>query len=338
MLQFGGVVLARPFVFEPIGVVRSPFKEKANAPRQARTAEDVEATIELFPGRDFEHALEDVATWERLWVLFVFHQVEGWRPKVLPPRSEKRRGVFATRSPHRPNPIGLSAVRLVGVDGLTLRIRDVDILDGSPVLDIKPYVPYADAFPDAGSGWLAPVADPLPAYLVSWTDDARAQAAWLAARGVDLREPVERALALGPKPNAYRRIRRVEGALELGVKEWRVRFEALDREMRVTSIRTGYRPRELAIGESPPLDAARAFVAAFQRFGDPAPQRRGVRFERGHEQRANVAEHAGVGARRRRLARRDREARDHQRGERRSPRAEARSLARSLPDRRRDGR
>jgi tRNA-Thr(GGU) m(6)t(6)A37 methyltransferase TsaA len=260
--------VAAPLVFEPIGVVRSPFTEKASAPRQATTAADVEGTIELYPGRGFEHALEDIETWGRLWVIFVFDRVVGWRPKVRPPRSTKRRGVLATRSPHRPNPIGLSAVRLVGVEGLTLRIRDVDILDGSPVLDLKPYVPYADAFPDAGSGWLETVADPIPSTAVLWSDEARAQSEWLTARGVDLRAPVESALALGPEPNAYRRIRRVAesrdpDARELAVKEWRVRFTTVAGGILVTSVHSGYRPRELALGDSPPLDLARSFCAAF---------------------------------------------------------------------------
>jgi tRNA-Thr(GGU) m(6)t(6)A37 methyltransferase TsaA len=255
-------------IFEPIGVVHSPFVEKASAPRQAATAADVEGTIELFPGRSLEHALEDLETWERIWVVFVFHRADGWRPKVRPPRSTKRRGVLATRSPHRPNPIGLSAVRLVGVEGLTIRIRDLDILDGTPVLDLKPYVPYADAFPDAGSGWLERVADPIPSTIVRWNDEAQAQVAWLAERGVALKGPIESALALGPEPNAYRRIRRVSARadeLELAVKDWRVRFRAAadQDEILVLSIRTGYRPRELAIGDSPPLDVARAFVTAF---------------------------------------------------------------------------
>ena len=249
--------------FEPIGVVRSPFVEKVDAPRQAQAAIDVEATIELFPGRDLEHAIEDLATWERLWVVFVFHRVEGWRPKVLPPRSDRRRGVLATRSPHRPNPIGLSAVRLVGVEGLNVRVRDIDILDGSPVLDLKPYVPYADAFPDAGSGWLETARDPLPAYEVTWSDEARAQAAWLAERGIDLAAAVERALALGPTPNAYRRIKRTDDGHELAMKEWRARFEVAGRVVRVRGLASGYPPRDLATDESAALDVHRAFVAAF---------------------------------------------------------------------------
>ncbi len=261
-----------PLVFEPIGVVRSPFTEKASAPRQATAAADIEGTIELFPGRGLEHALEDIESWGRVWVIFVFDRIEGWRPKVRPPRSTKRRGVFATRSPHRPNPIGLSAVRLVGVDGLTLHVRGLDILDGSPVLDIKPYVPYADAFPDAGSGWLERVADPIAPTAVAWSDEARAQADWLAARGIDLRPPAESAHALGPEPNAVpahsRRFKQrlgwpTGGARELAVKEWRVRFTKGAQGILVTSIHPGYRPRELALGASPALDLARAFVAAF---------------------------------------------------------------------------
>jgi tRNA-Thr(GGU) m(6)t(6)A37 methyltransferase TsaA len=255
-----------PFTFEPIGVVHSPFSEKVSAPRQAATATGVEGTITLFPGRSLEHALEDLETWERIWVLFVFDRADGWRPKVRPPRSVKRRGVLATRSPHRPNPIGLSAVRLVGVEGLTLRVRDLDILDGTPVLDLKPYVAYADAFPDAGSGWLGQVADPVPPTPVQWHDEARAQADWLEERGVALSGVVERALALGAAPNAYRRIRRVAetgGELELAVKEWRVRFRAAPGAIVVLSIRTGYRPRDLALGDSPPIALARAFTTAF---------------------------------------------------------------------------
>ncbi len=257
--------MAAAFTFEPIGVVRSPFTEKVDAPRQAQTAAgaDVEATIELFPGRDLEHAVEDLAAWDRLWVIFVFHRTEGWRPKVLPPRSDRRRGVLATRSPHRPNPIGLSAVRLVAVEGLTVRVRDIDILDGSPVLDLKPYVPYADAFPDAGSGWLDTARDPIPDYEVTWSNEAQAHSTWLAARGVDLAPVIERALALGPLPNAYRRIKRLADGYELAVKEWRARFDVAGKTVRVKGLVTGYRPRELAMNDDAALDLHRQFVAAF---------------------------------------------------------------------------
>src|SRR5262249_50543581 len=128
-----------PLVLEPIGFVRSDLETKVQAARQPRAASGAAARIELLAGRNFEHALEDLASWELIWVLFWFHQNEGGRPRVLPPRSTTgRRGVFATRSPHRPNPIGMSVVRLERVDGLILHVRDSDMLDGTPVLDLKP--------------------------------------------------------------------------------------------------------------------------------------------------------------------------------------------------------
>ena len=139
------------------------------------------------PGKNYEHALLDLDGWEYIWVLFWFDRNSGWRPKVLPPRSRSgRKGVFATRSPHRPNPLGLSAVRLERVEGLTLHVRDVDMLDGTPVFDIKPYVAYTDAIGAARSGWLddaarAAPADPIRAFEVRW--DATAARASRVGRG-----------------------------------------------------------------------------------------------------------------------------------------------------------
>jgi tRNA (adenine37-N6)-methyltransferase len=146
---------------EVIGHVRSPYKERFGTPRQPpvteQTLEDraLEASIELLPGRNFEQALKDLAGFEYIWVLAWLHLNEGWNPQVVPPRGpEVKRGLFATRAPHRPNPIGLSALRLIGIEGRVLKVRGIDLLDGTPVLDIKPYIPYSDAFPDAKAGWL----------------------------------------------------------------------------------------------------------------------------------------------------------------------------------------
>lgn len=257
--------MPEPILFTPIGTVRSPFHEKFDAPRQPVVSKGVEGRVELFTGFDFEHALEDLEGWDRIWVIFVFDRNKTWRPKVLPPRSEERRGVFSTRSPHRPNPIGLSVVQLVKVEGLTIHIRDVDMLDGSPVLDVKPYVPYADAFPDAKAGWLDGPIDPAPAYEVRWSERALEQAKWLAERGVEIVAPANAVLTLGPQPNAYRRIRKgAHGGLQLAIKEWRVRFEMSgDRSIDVLSIHSGYRPRDIFVGEDPSLEIHRAFTHAF---------------------------------------------------------------------------
>lgn len=237
-------------VCRPIGFVRSPHKEKADAPRQGILAEDVTATIELGP--EYRDALDDLSGYERIWVLFWFDRAEGWKPKVLPPRSDTKRGVFATRSPHRPNPIGMTAVRLDRVDGLTLHVRDHDLIDGTPVLDLKPYIAYADAFPDAGSGWLG-AEDPKAAWEVD-VSAVEEPLAWIAKEaGLDLRARVLASLKLGPQPHAYRRIK----DNVLAVKEWRAAFRVEDRRIVVERVFSGFREKE-----RPPLH--RAFGERFR--------------------------------------------------------------------------
>jgi tRNA (adenine37-N6)-methyltransferase len=265
--------------FQPIGVVRTPFRDRASAPRQPAASAGAEGTIELLPGHDFEDALADLDGWDRLWVVYWFHLNDGWRPKVLPPRSAgQRRGVFSTRSPHRPNPLGLSVVRLDEIRGLSLRVRDVDMIDGTPVLDLKPYVPYADAHPGARTGWLSPLAappfrggaseapaDPEPGFEVTWSARAAEEVAFLRDDlGVDLRTPIERVLSLGPQPHAYRRIKREGDGFRLAIKAWRARFLVDGRSIRVESIESGYRARDLALGDDPALAPHRRFIVRFR--------------------------------------------------------------------------
>ena len=244
---------SRQLTLEPIGYLRTAAATKVEAARQPRASGGVRGRIELSPSRNYEHALCDLADWQYLWVLFWFDRNEGWRPKVLPPRSRSgRKGVFATRSPHRPNPLGLSAVRLERVDGLTLHISDVDMLDGTPVLDIKPYVAYTDAIAHAGSGWLengAAPRDPIPAFDVHWAAAAVEQAEWIEARtGLNVRERATATLALGPEPHPYRRIRREASGFTLCVKDWRLRFSVAERDVRVASIESGVRKSLLVRG------------------------------------------------------------------------------------------
>ncbi len=138
----------------PIGVVHSHYKERFAAPRQPTLDTAAAARIELKGGMNLEQALNDLEDFSHIWVIYWMHLNRGWNPTVLPPRGPKvRRGLFATRAPHRPNSIGLSAVRLLCIEGRILHIKGHDMLDGTPVLDIKPYIPYADAFPDAAHGW-----------------------------------------------------------------------------------------------------------------------------------------------------------------------------------------
>ena len=148
------------FVVKPIGVVHSCFKEKFGIPRQPGLVPEAKAVIELFAPFNVPEAVEGLDQCSHIWIQFLFHanSRQAWKPKVKPPRlgGNKSMGVFATRSPVRPNPIGLSVVALKavvreynGARGVFLAIAAHDLLDGTPIIDIKPYVPYADALPEA---------------------------------------------------------------------------------------------------------------------------------------------------------------------------------------------
>lgn len=137
--------------FHPIGVIRSPFTDLVGMPIQPGGARGIRGEVELDPA--FAAGLADLDGFSRVILLYAFHRSEGYRLRVVPFLDDSERGLFATRAPRRPNPIGLSVVRLVRVEGCRLLIEDVDILDGTPLLDIKPYVPSFDAFPDEKTGW-----------------------------------------------------------------------------------------------------------------------------------------------------------------------------------------
>jgi len=140
---------------KPIGIVRSSYKERFDTPRQPALGNNEIATIELVKGLNLEQGLRDLDRFSHIWVIYWMHLNQGWNPTVVPPRGPKvRRGVLATRAPHRPNSLGLSVVRLLKIDGRTLTIAGHDMLDGTPVLDIKPYLPYSDAIENATHGWL----------------------------------------------------------------------------------------------------------------------------------------------------------------------------------------
>jgi len=149
------------FRFEPIGIIRSCYSSKFGIPRQPRLVTAAPSRLELFPQFARQEAFAELDGFSHLWLIFVFHDCvgAGWKPTVRPPRLGGRRkvGVFASRAPYRPNPIGISAVQNLGTerdgDGLCLRLGGVDLLNGTPVLDVKPYVPYADSIPDARAGF-----------------------------------------------------------------------------------------------------------------------------------------------------------------------------------------
>jgi tRNA-Thr(GGU) m(6)t(6)A37 methyltransferase TsaA len=134
-----------------IGCIRTPFVEARGTPIQAAYAQGVEGRVVVEP--PLAAALDDVEGFERVWLLYWMDRVTGFRTRVVPYRDTRERGLFATRSPCRPNPIGLSVVRVLRRDGPVLHVADVDMLDGTPLLDVKPYVPEFDAHPSSRAGW-----------------------------------------------------------------------------------------------------------------------------------------------------------------------------------------
>jgi hypothetical protein len=169
----------------------------------------------------------------------------------------------------------MSVVRLERVEGLILYIRDTDMLDGTPVLDLKPYVAYTDAHPDAGTGWLEDAAraasgaqpcDPVHPYVVRFDALAESQVKWIESHtGLAIRERIDSTLALGPTSHPYRRIRRIDDGMQLSVKEWRIRFTVIERDVRVIGITSGYRASQLAAGNEEAHRLHREFLAVWPR-------------------------------------------------------------------------
>ena len=233
-------------IFEPIGHVRSPYTDKFGIPRQPGLVTAAEGTIELLPPFARPEAFKGIEGFSHVWVIFVFHQdcpEAGWTPTVRPPRlgGRTRVGVFASRAPYRPCPIGLSAVEQLGLvqdgGGLALRIRGLDMLDGTPVLDIKPYVPYADALPQAHSGFAVP--PHTGALAVDFSDSALRDLSAADPQGERrLRTLIEQVLAQDPRPGYMDRYpERTRFAMRL--HELNVQWCLEQDGIRVVAIRSG---------------------------------------------------------------------------------------------------
>jgi tRNA-Thr(GGU) m(6)t(6)A37 methyltransferase TsaA len=135
-----------------IGRIRTPFAKPAGMPIQPRYADGSPGRIEVAP--EFQEGLRDLDGFSRLWAIYLFHRSEGFRLTVTPYLDDRPRGLFATRAPKRPNPLGLSCYRVVSIEAGTIHVLDVDVLDKTPLLDLKPYVPDFDAWPKARAGWV----------------------------------------------------------------------------------------------------------------------------------------------------------------------------------------
>jgi tRNA-Thr(GGU) m(6)t(6)A37 methyltransferase TsaA len=141
--------------YHPIGIIHSPFQDLSGMPIQPIGDTSSPGSIDIFP--EYKDGLKDLAGFSHVILLYSFHQVNGAKLTVTPFLDSEPHGIFATRAPTRPNPIGMSVVKLLGIDGCILQVENLDILDGTPLLDIKPYIPEFDYQPEVRIGWLEKV-------------------------------------------------------------------------------------------------------------------------------------------------------------------------------------
>jgi tRNA-Thr(GGU) m(6)t(6)A37 methyltransferase TsaA len=195
----------------------SPSK-KYQLPRQPDFQD--RACIELLPSRNFEQALSGLEGFSHIWVLFWMDKVSGYKPKVRPPGMNQKCGLFSTRSPHRPNPIGLSCVRLIRIQGRRLWIQGCDMLDQTPILDLKPYLSHQESYPEATRGWLEERTKPAVVHCASelhhWLLEKALEDPYLDPKAIIRR------LETDPKPSDYNRLKIEEDRFELASGRWRI--------------------------------------------------------------------------------------------------------------------
>ncbi len=265
-----------PLTLSPIGFIRTGRDVKFQAPHQPELHVEERSVVELLPGHGFERALSDLAGFERIWLVWWFHRNKSWRPMVLPPRgNRKRRGVFSTRSPHRPNPIGLTAVSLHSVSGLSLVVGSNDLVEGTPILDIKPYLPKADAFPGSELGWLQEV-ESLQAtpkqFEVELKPHAERQLQWLKEHwGIEFFPRAREILERDPTPHRTRRItKRAGGIFRMGCGAWRMYFSVEGNQVVVQEVLPGYPPALLEKEGADQVPYREAQLAFAVLWGNPA--------------------------------------------------------------------
>lgn len=224
---------------QPIAHMRSPYKEKFAIPRQPGLVKSALGVIEFDSDFDDPNALRGIEAFSHLWLIFEFHQTkaQGWSPLIRPPRlgGNSKMGVFASRSTFRPNNLGMSVVEYVGHGiqrgKLTLTVRGIDLLDGTPIVDIKPYLPYADAIPGATGGY-APAA---PVTLeVQFCDSAEQFLNALADEG-GLKQLITEVLAQDPRPG-YRKSDDDERIYGVALQNVNVRWQVRDGQVWVHSV------------------------------------------------------------------------------------------------------
>ncbi|MGR5119691.1 tRNA (N6-threonylcarbamoyladenosine(37)-N6)-methyltransferase TrmO [Vibrio astriarenae] len=227
------------FNITPIGVIESPFKEKFAVPRQPRLTKSATARIRLMGTANCPEAVRGLDNFSHVWLLFLFDQnlEAGWKPTVRPPRlgGNERIGVFASRSTFRPNGIGMSAVEINGIhiegDQVYIELGSVDLVDGTPLVDIKPYIPYSDSIPEAQGSYAEEQPDTLPVTFSAQANlylDQRLE-------GENEKQVIHQVLAQDPRP-AYKKNKPDTKEYAVNLYDMNVKFKVSDKLVTVTAI------------------------------------------------------------------------------------------------------
>lgn len=243
-------------ILKPIGTFESGQIEAYQAGRQPDPL-GLAGRIRLNPGQNFEQALQDLIGCSHIWIIFGFHLNKNWKPLVQTPRSDRKIGVFATRAPYRPNPLGLSLVKLIDIHGLNIDVGENDILNGSPVYDIKPYHPEYDVAADAQIEWLQSAG--VRRHAISFSPMAEAQLEFLESQGLrELRPFIIRQLEYDPVNADKKRVEACSSGLwTLAYRTWRIDFSFTDEgggAIGILGLRSGYTPEELKDFSDPYAD------------------------------------------------------------------------------------
>lgn len=230
-------------ILKSIGFFESSQTETYHAGRQPDPLGEA-GTIRLESGHNYEQALQDLIGCSHIWIIFGFHLNETWKPLVQTPRSDRKIGVFATRAPYRPNPLGLSLVKLVDIQGLNIFVGENDLLNGTPIYDIKPFHPEHDVAPEAQIEWLE--SSLVPRKNITFSPLAESQLDFLELQGIkEIRPFIIRQLEYDPTNADKKRVENKGGYWTLAYRTWRIDFSVSDETLGVISLYSGYSEADL---------------------------------------------------------------------------------------------
>ncbi len=235
-------------IYQSIAMFNCPQSQPVDSPRQGSLAVESFGFLDLDQSLPSE-VLQDLKGFDRIWLVYDLHLNKKWKPMVRPPRgADKKRGVFATRSPYRPNSIGLSCVQIERIQGRKIYVSQHDLLDQTPILDIKPYIVEADCFPEAKQGWL----EGLKKFKVIFNAQALEKCLWLEEKLTKpLRQIIEQQLSYEPYRTDIKRVKKMENTYFFHYRTWRFSFFLDEELVRVANVESNYKLCELWQTEDP---------------------------------------------------------------------------------------